>query len=338
MQSFLGDWQAKQIHVGCIKEGTQSRHESGGFSVNPVKLTASVHGEWGREQSVINHPVYYHFNFLSVGEVDELHMYGGVIRASFGFGRIRKLVMHHQADVGQQSGGGFSITFPISPSAVSSGVLENIRSVSVSISTGGMVRLNGGRCVFDVPGIDVMERIELGKPKEEYDTRTTVTATVNNTTLGDSAPAGTTALGSLGMQVGDVHVHTDVPSGMIPGHDGRQKAWHKRTEAELEAKARRVPLDREEQEKLQQSQAYLEAAAEKRKAELLEKRKARTLTPEEAEELQPILDREAAERHARQQAEVDRRKAEEKALHDRIHAIITPINQTNGQRSGLNLK
>ena len=106
MQSFMGDWRAKQIHVGCVKESRESRHESGGFSVNPVKLTASVHGEWGREQAVICHPVYYCFNFLSVGEVNELHMYGGVIRASFGIGRIQKLVMHHQIDTGEQSGGG----------------------------------------------------------------------------------------------------------------------------------------------------------------------------------------------------------------------------------------
>ncbi len=115
------------------------------------------------------------------------------------------------------------------------------------------------------------------------------------------------------MQVGDVHVHTDIPSGVM-GHDGRTREWHERTEAELTSKARRMPLDRDEQEKLQQSQAYLEADAQKRKAELLEKRKARTLTHDEAEELQPILDHEAAERAARQQGEVDRRKAEAKQL------------------------
>ncbi|QOL20179.1 MafB2 adhesin [Candidatus Bodocaedibacter vickermanii] len=314
MQSFLGDWRAKQIHVGGVKEGTQSRHESGGFSVNPVKLTASVHGEWGREQSVVYRPVYYHFNFLFVGEVDELHMYGGVIRASFGLGRIRKLVLHHKVDTGDQSGGGAGITFPLSPSAMSSGVMDNIKSLSVSISMGGMVRLNGGLCVFDVPGIKVDDWIDLDIPAVQYDNRTNITATVNNTTLGDAAPTGTTAIGSIGMQVGDVPVHMDVPSGIVPGHEGRTYAWHKRTFQELEAKASQRELDEEELKQLLHSKEELEKAAERRKAELLEKRKARTLTPEEAEELQPILDREAAERHTRQQAEVDRRKAEANQL------------------------
>lgn len=300
MQSFLGDWRARQIHVGCVKEGTQSRHESGGFSVNPVKLTASVHGEWGKEQSVINRPVYYCFNFLNIGEVDELHMYGGVIRASFGFGRIRKLVMHHEVDTGQQSGGGFSVTFPISPSAVSTGVLDNIKSLSVSISKGGMVRLSGGKCIFDVPGIEILNWQEFNIPDRQYDDRTTVTATWNNTTLGDAAPTGTTAVGSIGMQVGDVHVHTDITSGMIPGRAGRELSWHKRTFQELKAIASQRELDEEELKQLLHSKGELEKAAERRKAELLEKRKARTLTREEAEELQPILDREAAEREARE--------------------------------------
>ena len=300
MQSFVGDWQAKQIHVGCVKEGTQSRHESGGFSVNPARMTATVHGEWGREQSVKNHPVCYQFNILNLGNVDELHMYGGIIKANFGIGRIRKLVMHHQVDRGEQSGGGFGITFPLTPSAVSESALDAVKSVSVSISGGGMVRLNGGRCIFDVPGVEISNWQEFNIPDREYDTRTTVTGTWNNTRLGDSAPTGATAVGSIGMQVGDVHAHMDIPSGILPGHEARQHDWHQRD----------AGPDRKE----------TEAAAEKRKAELMAKRKARTLTPEEAEELQPILDREAAERHARQQAQVDAIKAEEKALHDRIHA------------------
>ncbi|WP_350331735.1 hypothetical protein [Candidatus Bodocaedibacter vickermanii] len=286
MQSFLGDWRAKQIHVGGVKEGTQSRHESGGVSVN-IKLTASVHGEWGREQSVVYRPVYYHFNFLFVGEVDELHMYGGVIRASFGLGRIRKLVLHHKVDTGDQSGGGAGITFPLSPSAVSSGVMDNIKSLSVSISMGGMVRLNGGRCVFDVPGIKVDDWIDLDMPAVQYDTRTTITATVNNTTLGDAAPTGTTAIGSIGMQVGDVPVHMDVPSGIVPGHEGRTHAWHDHRYAQLEAKALRAQrLTADEQKELDSYRREIEA---QRAAE-------------------------AAERAARQQAEVDRRKAEAKQL------------------------
>jgi hypothetical protein len=228
--------------------------------------------------------------------------------------------MHHQVDRGQQSGGGFGITFPLTPSAVSSSVLDNVKSVSVSISGGKKVRLAGGRCIFDVPGVEISNWQEFNIPDREYDTRTTVTGTWNNTRLGDSAPTGTTAVGGIGMQVGDVHAHTDIPSGILPGHEGRTTDWHKRNKAELEAKASSKPLDKEEQKKLQESKDYLKAAAEKRKAELMAKRKARTLTPEEAEELQPILDREAAERHARQQAQVDAIKAEEQALHDRIHA------------------
>ncbi|QOL20187.1 cell envelope integrity protein TolA [Candidatus Bodocaedibacter vickermanii] len=121
------------------------------------------------------------------------------------------------------------------------------------------------------------------------------------------------------MQVGDVHVHTDIPSG-IGGHEGRTHAWHKRTFQELAAKASQRELDEEELKQLLHSKGELEKAAERRKAELLEKRKARTLTTEEAEELQPILDREAAERHARQQAEVDRRKAEEAELRAKARA------------------
>jgi hypothetical protein len=208
--------------------------------------------------------------------------------------------MHHQVDRGQQSGGGFGITFPLTPSAVSSSALDAVKSVSVSISGGKMVRLAGGRCVFDVPGVEILNWQEFNIPDRQYDTRTTVTGTWNNTRLGDSAPTGTTAVGSIGMQVGDVYAHMDIPSGILPSHKGRKTGWHQRA----------AGPDRKE----------TDAEEEERKAELMAKRKARTLTREDAEELQPILDREAAERHARQQAQVDALKAEEQALHDRIHA------------------
>ncbi|QOL20189.1 hypothetical protein [Candidatus Bodocaedibacter vickermanii] len=94
------------------------------------------------------------------------------------------------------------------------------------------------------------------------------------------------------MQVGDVPVHMDIPSG-IGGHEGRTHAWHDHRYAQLEAKALRAQrLTADEQKELDSYRREIEA---QRAAE-------------------------AAERHARQQAEVDRRKAEEAELRAKARA------------------
>ncbi|MCP5322686.1 MAG: hypothetical protein H6492_01585 [Candidatus Paracaedibacteraceae bacterium] len=165
-ESVVTDIQARKVHYGAVCETVSSQRVNAGASIN-LALTASIHGEWATDQYQRWVPTHMVSQFVRFGSmehpVDEFIMHGGTFHARLGTGRIRKLVMVHEADTHEQGGMSAGAGFSFASGAPA------LSSVSMGGRGGKEAKIAGGKCVFSAPGV-VIDTTEEITP-EEYNRR-----------------------------------------------------------------------------------------------------------------------------------------------------------------------